>query len=342
MARSKTTGGMPQIQTGSRGGKFHITASGNKSYTPLNPNSVHIVKGELTTGAELNAMAAKQGVGSHTEVTGYESEWGAAKKAGKKIAPPPKPAPSAKPVPPPKPVPVPKAELPPKPPPPVQAKAPVPPPAAQKRQQPGASPAGYVISGTPSQRDKVAIHTIVESSGLAGVLRSHPLDRISVGASAPGGSYWQPQGSRPLIAIPGYKDRTGPSPIPITPPEYPLARQGGRNVPMAHNVETPGASHDRRPGGPDGQARTLVHELGHHVHLTVLGEASPHDAEARRLHASAVARQDAVSKYALVNHKEYFAEVHTAYVWRNAELKEQRPEDYEFMRKARIAAGAEF
>lgn len=68
-------GGLPVVQTGPKGGKFHITATGTKSYTPVKPNSIHLVRGEMYSGAEINALAKVHG--AVHQIPGYGGEYGA-------------------------------------------------------------------------------------------------------------------------------------------------------------------------------------------------------------------------------------------------------------------------
>ena len=63
-----------------------------------------------------------------------------------------------------------------------------------------------------------------------------------------------------------------------------------------------------------------------------------------RIVTSAIAAKkgrDAVSQYARTNHKEWFAETHSAYVLHNAELKEARPRDHKLMQDVRKYMGME-
>ncbi len=95
--------------------------------------------------------------------------------------------------------------------------------------------------------------------------------------------------------------------------------------------------------------RTMVHELGHHIHLDVHNPL-PSDlmtriaqAYNRRVGADkkTVPGKFVVSMYARDNHKEWFAETHAAYVYHGAALKKKDPEAYALVRDVRKARGLE-
>jgi hypothetical protein len=107
------------------------------------------------------------------------------------------------------------------------------------------------------------------------------------------------------------------------------------------------------------QQRTTVHELSHHLHLAdlkrkrvgdkwVIDEAASTPLslkvdgmvkKAFRHRTDGAEPAWTVSKYALANHKEWFAETHAAYVFHPKRLRKKDPEAYALMRKIRKMRG---
>jgi hypothetical protein len=94
--------------------------------------------------------------------------------------------------------------------------------------------------------------------------------------------------------------------------------------------------------------RTMVHELGHHIHLS-RSDPLPKALDKEIVKAYA-ARVNGVTKepregawiasvYARGDHKEWFAETHSAYVYHGKELKKRDPEAFDLMRRVRQCRG---
>jgi hypothetical protein len=96
--------------------------------------------------------------------------------------------------------------------------------------------------------------------------------------------------------------------------------------------------------------RTMVHELSHHIHLD---EKDPlpvkHWRDIKKAYRKRVAVSDTEaslrhgawvpSTYAMADHKEWFAELHTAYVFHGKELQAHDPEAYSLVQAVREARG---
>jgi SPP1 gp7 family putative phage head morphogenesis protein len=97
----------------------------------------------------------------------------------------------------------------------------------------------------------------------------------------------------------------------------------------------------------DKRQRTLVHELGHHVHINAAKrlpgrlEQEIRDAFHARVNEDGETRPGkwVVSKYSKTNEFEWFAETHTAYVYESATLKARDPEAFNLMRRVRAMRG---
>jgi hypothetical protein len=99
------------------------------------------------------------------------------------------------------------------------------------------------------------------------------------------------------------------------------------------------------------QQATMIHELGHHIHLNNRDPLSPAlNREIENAYHSRVSKDEAgkrvtspgawvPSSYSRANHKEWFAETHAAYVLYPETLKAKDPSAYKLMTKVRKARG---
>ncbi len=196
-----------------------------------------------------------------------------------------------------------------------------------------------------SKNDIANVEHLVKAAGYGPLLKNHPLRVTYQPGSSVSGLYSAQKG----LILGQYKEPTGAvkagNATPFLKTGQAAAAPGSVGPRMPHGVETGSNPKFYLNGNSspklDRYNSVIVHEISHHLQDKGLAKYPELNAKIEAAHAEARRTGSAVSHYALTSKHEWFAETHTAYVFRGSELKEARPSDWSLIRESRLAAGME-
>lgn len=213
------------------------------------------------------------------------------------------------------------------------------------------------IAHSLSEADRKPVEKAIQKGGYGHYLADHPLESVrehdAIGPNgerqSSNGVYARPheKGALPFISLKSMPD------VEMTHmrAEKNWTKLGGRKPigsPEVFSLSTLATTPEEM------RERTMVHELGHHIHLDRNNPLSKEtnrtikDAYAARVESDEATKSQkrkpgawVASAYAMSDHKEWFSETHAAYVYHPKELKKHDPEAFKLMARVRKERGIE-